>query len=90
MRACIGTRDSYGKFNTISIDKIINIIKEKNYNLYSGGRIDSTMAIIRNYRPGFNYKSCIKLQFESKTECRKFESQIKNLFNEDNFAPRKY
>lgn len=90
MKACIGTRDSYGKFNTMDTNKIINIIKEKKYNLYSGGRTDSTMAIIRNYKPGFDYKECIKLQFESEMECRKFESQIKNLFNEDNFAPRKY
>lgn len=90
MKACIGTRDSYGKFRAMSINKIIDIIKAKNYNLYSGGRTDSTMAIIRNYKPGFDYKECIKLRFESETECREFESQIKNLFNEDNFAPRKY
>lgn len=90
MKACIGTRDSFGKFSKINTDKIINIIKAKNFNLYSGGRTNSTMAIIRNYKPGFEYKECIKLQFKSQEECRTFEAQIKNLFNEDNFAPRKY
>jgi len=90
MKACIGTRDSFGKFSTMSTDKIINVIKAKNFNLYSGGRTGSTMAIIRNYKPGFDTKECIKLQFKSQNECRTFESQIKNLFSEDNFAPRKY
>lgn len=91
------TRDSYTtSYPLISIDEIISFIKtqrkesEYNYNMYSGGEVDSTMAMIKCYRPYFDYKDCIKLQFTSEAQCRAFEKKIKPLFAEDNFTPRKY
>lgn len=91
------TRDSYTtSYPLISIDEIISFIKNKrteseyNYNRYSGGEVDSTMAMIKCYRPSFEYKDCIKLQFISEAQCRAFEKRIKHLFTEDNFAPRKH
>lgn len=91
------TRDSYTtSYPLRSIDEIINFIKtqrkesEYRFNLYSGGRVDSTMAMIKCCRPGFDYKDCIKLQFISEAQCRAFEKRIKPLFDEDNFGPRKY
>ena len=91
------TRDSYTTiYSLISIDEIISFIKTKRteseykYNLYSGGEVDSTMAMIRCYRPYYDYKDCIKLKFISEAQCRAFEKRIKHLFNEDDFSPRKY
>ena len=91
------SRDSYTtSYQLVSIDEIINFIRMKrreseyNYNLYSGGKIDSMMATIDCYRPRFDYKDCIKLQFISEAQCRAFEKRIKPLFDEDNFGPRKY
>lgn len=97
VRASYGTTDSYStSYPLRSIDEIIDFIMRKrkeseyNYNLYSGGQVDSTMAMIKCYRPSFDYKNCIKLQFTSEAQCRAFEKKIKHLFAEDNFAPRKY
>lgn len=92
-----GTKDSYAEnYPLHTPDEIINFIKSKrkesdyNYNLYSGGEIDSTMATIDCYRAGYDYKSCIKLKFISEAQCRAFEKRIKKIFVEDNFHPRKY
>lgn len=91
------TRDSYTtSYPLVSIDEIISFIRMKrreseyNFNVYSGGRVDSTMAMIKCCRPGFDYKDCIKLQFISEAQCRAFEKRIKPLFNEDDFSPRKF
>ena len=91
------TRDSYTtSYPLRSIDEIIDFIRMKrreseySYNLYSGGKVDSTMATISCYRAGFDYKNCIKLQFISEAQCRAFEKRIKSLFNEEDFSPRKY
>ena len=97
IRASYGTKDSYStSYPLRSIVEIIDFIIRKrnkskyNYNLYSGGEVDSTMAKITCYRAGFDYKDCIKLQFISEAQCRVFEKRIKPLFGEDNFTPRKY
>lgn len=91
------TRDSYTEsYPLVSIDEIISFIKMKrreseyNYNLYSGGEVDSTMPMIKCSRPYYDYKNCIKLQFTSGAQCRAFEKRIKHLFNEDDFSSRKY
>ena len=91
------TRDSYTtSYPLISIDEIISFIKTKrtkseyNYNLYSGGEVDSTMAMIKCRRPYYDYKDCIKLQFTSEAQCRAFEKKIKHLFKEEDFSPRKF
>lgn len=90
------TIDSYTtNYPLVAIDEIINFIKtqrvksEYNYNLYSGGVTDSTMATIKCYRQGYSYKNCIKLQFTSEAQCRAFEKRIKPLFKEEDFSPRK-
>lgn len=92
-----GTTDSYStQYHFVSIDEIISFIKtqrknsEYKYNLYSGGIVDSTMAMIKCCRPGYDYKDCIKLQFNSEVQCRAFEKRIKFLFKEEDFTPRKY
>ena len=97
VQAHFGTTDSYAEsYPLYTPDEIINFIKlkrkesEYNYNLYSGGKADSTMALIKCYRPGYDYKSCIKLKFISEAQCRAFEKRIKNIFADDNFHPRKY
>ena len=97
VRASYGTKDSYStSYPLRSIDEIIDFVMKKrseskyNYNLYSGGEVDSTMPTIKCYRSGYDYKNCIKLQFISEAQCRAFEKRIKPLFAEDNFAPRKY
>ena len=97
VHAHFGTTDSYAEsYPLYTPDEIINFIKlkrkesEYNYNLYSGGKADSTMALIKCYRPGYDYKSCIKLKFISEARCRAFEKRIKNIFADDNFHPRKY
>ena len=91
------TRDSYTtSYPLVSIDEIISFIRMKrreseyNFNVYSGGRVDSTMAMIKCCRPYFDYKDCIKLKFISEAQCRAFEKRIKPLFNEDDFSPRKF
>lgn len=91
------TRDSYTtSYPLISIDEIISFIKtqrkesEYRFNLYSGGKVDSTMAMIKCCRPYFDYTDCIKLQFTSEAQCRAFEKRIKPLFKEDDFSPRKF
>lgn len=96
VRASYGTKDSYStSYPLRSIDEIIDFIMRKrreskyNYNLYSGGVVDSTMAMIKCYRSGYDYKNCIKLQFISEAQCRAFEKRIKPLFKEEDFSPRK-
>jgi len=99
VRAVFSTTDSYETRNVYperNIDEIINFIKtqrkesEYKYNLYSGGEVDSTMPMIKCYRPGFIRHDCIKLQLGSEENCRAFEEAIRPLFDDDNFAPRKY
>ena len=91
------TRDSYSNSYPLTcFDEIINFIKtqrkesEYRFNVYSGGRVDSTMAMIKCCRPGFEYKDCIKLQFISEAQCRAFEKRVKHLFKEEDFSPRKF
>ena len=99
VRAVIGTTDSYEiryLFPRIDVNELIDIIQkereisEYRYNLYSGGEVDSTMPVIKCYRPGFIRHDCIKLQLGSEENCRAFEEAIRPLFDDDNFAPRKY
>ena len=99
VRAVIGTTDSYEiryLFPRIDVNELIDIIQkereisEYRYNLYSGGEVDSTMPVIKCYRPGFIRHDCIKLQLGSEENCREFEELIKPLFDEDNFSARVY
>lgn len=95
VRCSFGTDDSYStSYPYRSIDSIIEFIKHKrngsewSYNRYSGGKVDSKMATIDCFRPGFVYNGQILLQFVSEAQCRAFENRIKPLFTEDNFRPR--
>lgn len=99
VRAVFGTTDSYETrkvFPQRSVEELINtILKEREtseyrYNVYSGGKVESTMPTIKCCRPGFIRHDCIKLQFESEENCREFEELIKPLFDEDNFSARVY
>ena len=91
------TTDSYTtNYPFVAIDEIICFIQtqrktsEYRYNLYNGGEQDSTMAMVKCCRPGFERHDCIKLQFISDAQCRAFEERIKPLFKEEDFNPRIY
>ena len=77
-------------------DQIALFIRDKrreseyNYNQYSGGKINSRMAVINCHRPGFLYHDQIKLVFISEAQCRAFEKRIQGMFKEENFTPRDY
>ena len=91
VRAAYGTKDSYETRNIYperKVEDIIKVIEEHPYNRYYGGETDSMMAIIDFFRPRFDYKDCIKLQFKSPANCRKFEEAIKPYV--EYFTPRKY
>ena len=100
VRATFGTTDSYETrevYPEVTVEELIKSIKDDRerhgqyrYNLYSGGEQDSTMPIIKCYRPGFIRHDCIKLQFTGERNCREFESAIMELFDEENFRPRKF
>lgn len=100
VRCTYGTTDSYETrevYPKVTVDELIKQIRddrERNgqyrYNLYQGGEQDSTMPIIKCYRPGFIRHDCIKLQFTGIKNCREFEESIKELFAEENFSPRKF
>ena len=100
VHATFGTTDSYETkdiFPRVTVEELKQSIiddRERHgqyrYNLYSGGEQDSTMPIIKCYRPGFIRHDCIKLQFTGIKNCREFEEAIKDLFAEENFSPRKF
>lgn len=91
VRAAYGTKDSYETRNiypTRTVEDIIDAIKNHPYNRYYGGEQDSMMATIDFFRPRFDYKDCIKLQFTSIKNCKEFEEAIKPYV--EHFTPREY
>ena len=89
VRASHGTHDSYScSYPKTDVTTIIEAIKSHPYNHYNGGKIDSTMAIIDNYVPGYIFNDCIKIKFFSIENCRAFEEAIKPYV--EHFTPRDF
>lgn len=91
VRAAFGTKDSYETRDVYpkrNVEDIIEAIKNHPYNRYYGGKQDSWSASIDFFRPRFDYKDCIKLQFTSIKNCREFEEAIKPYV--EYFSPRNF
>ncbi|MBQ2654106.1 MAG: hypothetical protein IJF83_11160 [Methanobrevibacter sp.] len=84
MRYVYGTNDSYlnTKGQTIPVKQLASIIKRDvefgKWNIYEGGKENSSTAVCRYKRNGFTYHSQIMI-YGSKKEFKKLEKLIKDF-----------